>query len=51
VRLTHSEGAVLRNSHAFPGTGNFLSTGVGELKSTHLLNNVLDNAKIPIEER
>ncbi len=51
VRLTHSAGAVLRNSRAFPGTESFLSVGVGELKTTHLLNNVLDNAKIPIEER
>jgi hypothetical protein len=51
VRLTHSAGAVLRNSRAFPGTGCFLSTGMGELKTTHLLNNVLDNAKMPVEER
>ena len=50
VRLTHSAGAVLRNSNAFPGTWSFLSTGIGESKTTHLLNNVLENAKIPIEE-
>lgn len=51
VRLTHSAGAVLRNSRAFSGTGSFLSTGIGELKTTHLLNNVLDDAKTPSEER
>jgi hypothetical protein len=51
VRLTHSEGAVVRNSRAFPRTGVFLSTGIGELKNTHLLNNVLDSAKSPTEER
>jgi wobble nucleotide-excising tRNase len=49
--MTHSVGAVLRNSRAYPGTGCFLSTGMGEMKTTHLLNNVLDNAKTPVEER
>jgi polygalacturonase len=51
VRLTHSVGAVLRNSHAFAGTGSFLSIGIGESNTTHLLNNALENAKTPVEER
>jgi polygalacturonase len=51
LRLTHSAGAVLRNSRAFPGTDVFLSTGPGELKTIHLESNVLDNAKTPTEER
>jgi polygalacturonase len=51
LRLTHSAGAVLRNSRAFPGTDVFLSTGPGELKSIYLEGNVLDNAKTPTEER
>src|ERR1035437_1460160 len=50
LRLTHTPGAVLRNSRAFPGTGIFLSAGPGELKSFHLEGNVLDNAKSPTEE-
>ena len=51
LRLTHSVGAVLRNSRAFSGTDVFLSTGPGELKSIHLENNVLENARTPTEER
>jgi hypothetical protein len=51
LRLTHSAGAVLRNSRAFAGTDVFLSTGPGELKTIHLESNVLDNAKTPTEER
>jgi polygalacturonase len=51
LRLTHSPGAVLRNSRAFPGTDTFLSVGPGELKTIHLESNVLDNAKTPTEER
>jgi polygalacturonase len=50
LRLTRTPGAVLRNSRAFPGTGTFLSTGPGELKSLHLEGNVLGNAKYPTEE-
>ncbi|MGO9318353.1 MAG: glycoside hydrolase family 28 protein [Terracidiphilus sp.] len=51
LRLTQSAGAVLRNSRAFPGTDVFLSTGPGELKNIHLESNVLDNARISVEER
>ncbi len=51
LRLTHTPGAVLRNSRAFPGTETFLSAGPGELKSLRLEGNVLDNAKTPTEER
>jgi hypothetical protein len=51
LRLTHSAGAVLRNSRAFPGTDVFLSTWPGELKSIHLESDVLDNARTPAEER
>jgi hypothetical protein len=51
LRLTQTPGAVLRNSRAFPGTAAFLSTGPGELKTLHLEGNVLENARIPHEER
>jgi hypothetical protein len=50
LRLTKSQGAVLRDSRAFPGTEVFLSTGVGELKSVSLSGNTLENAKVPTEE-
>jgi polygalacturonase len=50
LRLTHTPGAVLRNSRAFPGTETFLSAGPGELKSFHLEGNVFDNAKTPTEQ-
>jgi len=51
VRLTQCAGSILHNSRAFPGTISFLSTGIGELKHIHLEGNVLDNAKMPMEER
>ena len=41
VRLTHSAGAVMQNSRAFPGTGVFLSVGLGELKDIRLENSGL----------
>jgi polygalacturonase len=51
LRLTKSPGAIVCNSRALPGTGVFLSTGVGELKSLVLARNLLDNARTPTEER
>jgi hypothetical protein len=51
LRLTHTPGAVLRNSRAFPGTATFLSTAPGELKSLYLEGNVLGSARTPTEER
>jgi len=51
VRLTKGPGAILRNSRAFPGTGVFLSTGAGELKSVEQMNNVLVDARVAAEER
>ena len=51
MRLTRSPVAILRDSRAFPGTGVFLSTGAGELKSVTLSGNTLENAKTPAEER
>jgi polygalacturonase len=51
LRLTKSPGAILRDSRAVVGTGVFLSTGMGELKSAVLSNDVLGNAKTPTEER
>jgi polygalacturonase len=51
VRLTESPGAILRDSRALPGTGVFLSTGVGESKSVVLSNNTLGDARTPTEER
>lgn len=49
--LTKSEGAELRDSRAMPGTGVFLSTAPGELKSVVQINNVLGNAHVATEER
>jgi polygalacturonase len=51
LRLTKSLGAIVRDSHAFPDTSVFLSTGSGELKSIRLAGNILDNAKVSEEER
>ena len=51
VRLTQTQGAILRNSRAFPGTETFLSAGPGELKTFRLQGNVFDNARTPTEER
>jgi polygalacturonase len=51
LRLTHGNGAVLRNSRAFPGTNVFLSTGANELQAIHQQGNLLDNARVPAEER
>jgi hypothetical protein len=51
VRLSGTPGAILRNSHAFPGTGIFLSAAPGELRSLSLENNVLGAAATATEER
>jgi polygalacturonase len=50
LRLTKSPGTIVRDCRAFPGTQAFLSTGSGELKTIHLVDNVLDNAKVPTAE-
>jgi polygalacturonase len=50
VRLDRNPGAIVRASRAFPGTGTFLSTGPGELKSVVLEGNVLVSAHIPTVE-
>ena len=50
IRLSKSPGAILRDSRAFSGTETFLSTDPGGLKSAHLLDNILDDAKVPMEE-
>jgi polygalacturonase len=51
VRLTHSPGAILRDSRAFPGTGVFLSMGAGELKGVTFSGNLLGGAAKASEER
>jgi polygalacturonase len=51
VRLDNTPGAIVRDSRAFPGTGVFLSTAPGELKSVVLQGNVLGNAKTPQLEK
>jgi polygalacturonase len=50
VRLDRTPGAIVRSSRAFPGTGTFLSTGPGELKSVVLDGNVLGSARKPTAE-
>lgn len=50
VRIDHSPGTIVRASRAFNGTGTFLATGPGELKSLVLEGNSLTSAKRPTEE-
>ena len=50
VRLDRSPGTIVRASRAFQGTGTFLSTGPGELKSIVLEGNVLVSAGTPTSE-
>lgn len=50
VRLDHCQGAIVRSSRAFAGTGTFLSTAPGELKSIQLEGNVLTGVKKAAEE-
>lgn len=50
VRLDRTRNAIVRASRAHPGTGTFLSTGPGELKSIALEGNVLTSARQPTEE-
>jgi hypothetical protein len=50
VRLDRSPGAIVRACRAFEGTGTFLATGPGELKSIVLEGNVLSNARRPTVE-
>ena len=50
IRVDRSPGLIVRDSHAFSGTGTFLSTGPGELKSLILEGNVLGLAKRATQE-
>jgi polygalacturonase len=50
IQLSECLGAILRNSRAFAGTGVFLSTKKGELRSITLESNVLANSVVPAEE-
>jgi hypothetical protein len=50
VRLDRCPGAIVRDSRAFPGTGTFLATGPGELKTLVLEGNSLANARRPSQE-
>jgi polygalacturonase len=50
IRLDRCPGAIVRDSHAFAGTGTFLSVAPGELKGIVLQGNVLDSARQPTEE-
>jgi len=50
VRLDRTPGAVVRASRALAGTGTFLSTGPGELKSIVLEGNALNSARTPTGE-
>jgi hypothetical protein len=50
MRLDGSPGAFVTGSRAFPGTGTFLSVGVGEKKNVLLEGNALDEAREPIGE-
>jgi len=50
IRLEDTPGAVVRNSRAFKGTGVFLATGKGELKTIVLEGNALGDAATAAEE-
>ncbi|HUA38631.1 MAG TPA: glycosyl hydrolase family 28 protein [Candidatus Sulfopaludibacter sp.] len=50
IRLEHCQGAVLRDSRAFPGTGTFLSVAPGELKSVLFEGNDCNDAQKPTDE-
>jgi hypothetical protein len=50
LRLDRCAGAVVRNSHAFSGTGTFLSAGPGEIKGMRLIGNALGHAAKATEE-
>ncbi len=51
IRLSRSPGALLRNSRAYPGTGIFLSTEPGELKTIQLEGNLFSQAATATAER
>jgi hypothetical protein len=51
VRLDRCPGAIVRASRAFEGTGTFLSTAPGELKSVVIEGNVLSSARKPTAEK
>jgi hypothetical protein len=50
IRLEETPGAVVRNSRAFPGTGVFLSTPLGEMKDVVFASNMMANAQTPTAE-
>jgi polygalacturonase len=50
IRLEHCPGAIVRRSHAFGGTGTYLSVPPGELKSVVFRGNTLGDAHRPTEE-
>ena len=50
IRLDRCPGAIVRNSRAFNGTGVFLSTAPGELKSIMLFGNALGKERRQAEE-
>jgi hypothetical protein len=50
VRLDRCPGAIVRASRTFQGTGAFLSTDPGELKSVFLEGNVLVGVRTPTVE-
>jgi hypothetical protein len=50
IRLDRCPGAIVRGSRAFAGTGTFLSTALGELKSIVLEGNTFTSARTPTAE-
>ena len=45
IELRQTPGAILRDSRAFPGTGTFIDSAPGDMRTIHLLDNELSNAK------
>ena len=51
IQLERCTGAVLRDSHAAPGTKVFVSAGKSEMGSIELIHDDLENAETPFQER
>jgi len=50
IRLDRCPGAIVHGTRAFAGTGTFLSTALGELKSVVLEGNIFTSARTPTAE-
>lgn len=49
IQITHSPGALLENSRAFPGTDTFLAIGADQTKTLRFFGDTLGSARIPVQ--